>query len=183
MVVCRRCGKFATPINISCMPGGCSRLYHVVTSRISRPGGAVRGCPDGGARWWRGGDNRERRAGACLHGRPPRPAASLRVTRSALTASTRPATITPLHSGWVIPVSYDGEGAPHAWRSSRPVPHHACPDVSPDATLVSPEAATPHAHLCLPTGWDGVTVPIAVLPKREPTACVSHLQSVTTRRA
>jgi hypothetical protein len=54
----------------------------------------------GGAFTQRSGPDR----GACLHVRHPRSAASTRVTMSALTGSTGTATITPLYSGWVIPV-------------------------------------------------------------------------------
>lgn len=68
-------------------------------------------------------------------------------------------------------------------RSAVAGPNSTCPDVPPDARPFSPEAATPHADLGLPTGRDVWTVPIAVLPKRDPTACVSHLQIVANRRA
>ena len=74
------------------------------------------------------------------------------------------------------------EEAPDADGSSPPLPHPSCPDMPPDAQRFSPEAATPHAHLGLPAGWEVVTVPIAVL-KREPTARVSPLRIVTSRRA
>jgi hypothetical protein len=57
------------------------------------------------------------------------------------------------------------------------------PDVPAGAPPFPPEAATPHAHLGLPTDRDVVTVPIAVLPTRGPTACVSPLQIMTNRRA
>jgi hypothetical protein len=57
----------------------------------------------------------------------------------------------------------------------------SCHDVPPDAPPFSPEAATPHAQLGLPTGRNVVTVPLAVLPTRDPTARVSPLQIVTNR--
>jgi hypothetical protein len=75
------------------------------------------------------------------------------------------------------------EKPPDAYGLSPALPHTTCPDVPPDARPFSPEAATPHADLGLPTGRDVVTVPIAVLPKRDPTACVSQLQIVANRRA
>jgi hypothetical protein len=100
--------------------------------------------------------------------------------------------VTPhVHSTLVTPTGHDAAASVAAGTEEDidddgdEVPDHApsCPGVPAGAPPFSPEAATPHAHLGLPMGRDIVTVPIAVLATRDPTARVSHLQVMTNRRA
>ena len=119
------------------------------SNRSGRPGACRQAAQRG--RWARVFTDMSRQdRAACLHGRHPRPATSTRATKPALTGLTSSVTITPIHSGWVIPCSHDGEGSPlNAWRWSAVVLHHSCRDMPHGAGPLSPEAATPHMHRSL----------------------------------
>ena len=147
-------GSALTPVQI-----GAPALPHVVTSRDH----AAR-CPGLSG-------ERARRHGSC----PCHPPAT---------------SLTPhVHSTRVAPTGHDAAASVAAGAEENadddgddvPALAPSGPDVPPSATPFSPEAATPHAHLGLPPGRDVATVPLAVLPTRDPTACVSPPQLVTNR--